>query len=279
MPEGHRRVSMRALLALVFVGLAWGQDPREIVAKSLERDERNLEILNTYTYEKHTTIRMLEKDGSVKKTESKVEEVIRIDGTEVERLVEKNGKALEGKEAEEARKKLDKEVEKIKKESPSERAKRRGETEKDKREEREARREVLEAYDFALLGSEERNGRLAWKIEGKPKPGWKGKGRRANQFKALQGRLWIDQETYEWVRMELDSIDTISFGWFLFRLQPGARIQVDQTQVNGEVWLPKHVNVRADARLIGKMVRVDIEQDYRNFRKFSSDSKLIVGAQ
>lgn len=269
---------MRAILLCSLAICVWGQDPRSIVAKSLERDEKNLEILNTYTYEKHSAIHSREKDGTVKKTETRVEEVIHIDGTEVERLIAKNGKPLEAKEAAEEQKKLDKEIEKIKKESPSQRAKRRGETEKDRQEEREARREILEAYDFTLLGNEERNGRQTWKIEGRPKPGWKGKGRRANQIKALQGRLWIDQETYEWVRMELDSTDTISFGWFLFRLQPGAKIHIDQTNVNNEVWLPKHVKIHADARLIGKMLRVDIEQDYRNFRKFSTDSKLIVGS-
>jgi hypothetical protein len=79
--------------------------------------------------------------------------------------------------------------------------------------------------------------------------------------------------------MELDSIDTISFGWFLFRLQPGARILIDQRWINNEVWLPVHVDVHADARLLGKMLRVDISQDYRNFRKFSSDSRLIVENQ
>jgi hypothetical protein len=264
---------MQALLLLSLLA----QDPRDIVAKSLERDEKNFEILNTYTYEKHTTVRTREKDGSVKKTETRVEEVIHVDGTEVERLVSKDGKPLDAKEAAEEQKKVDKEIAKIQKESPSQRAKRRGETEKDRKEEREARREILDAYDFTLLGSEERNGRQAWKIEGRPKAGWKGNGRRANQIKALQGRMWIDQQTHEWVRMELDSIDTISFGWFLFRLQPGARIHIDQRNINNEVWLPTHINVHADARLIGKMLRVDIEQDYRNFRKFSTDSKFIVG--
>jgi hypothetical protein len=270
---------MRLLLPLALGFALWAQDPKEIVGKALARDERNYELRNSYTYEKATVVRTRDKDGSVKKTESKVEEVIHIDGTEVERLVEKDGKALDAKQEAEQRKKVDKEVEKIKKESPSERAKRRGETEKDLREEREARREVLDAYDFTLLGSEERDGRLTWKIAGKPKAGWKGKGRLANQIKAVEGRIWVDQATYEWVRMELDSTDTISYGWFFLRLQPGAKIQVEQTRVNDEVWLPRRVDIHADARLIGKMVRVDIEQEYRKFRKFSSDSRLIVGAQ
>jgi hypothetical protein len=267
-------------MRLLFLLMAWrafAQDPREIIAKALARDEKNYELLNTYTYEKLAIIKSLEKDGDVKKTEERLEEVIHIDGTEIERLVAKNGKPLSEKEAAAEQRKVDKEIEKIKKESPKERAKRRGETEKDLQEEREARREVLEAFDFRLLGVAVHNGRDCWQIEGKPKPGWKGKGRRASQMRSLEGRLWVDQQTFEWVRMELDSLDTISFGWFLFRLQQGAKIRIEQAYINNEVWLPTQVEIRADARVLGKMLRVDLTQQYRNFRKFSTDSTLIVG--
>jgi hypothetical protein len=95
----------------------------------------------------------------------------------------------------------------------------------------------------------------------------------------VKGVVWIDQETYELTRMELDTHETISFGWFLVRLQPGAKIRLDQTLVNNEVWLPKEIDIRADARLLGKMLRVGIEIRYDKFRKFSSDSKLVLGEQ
>ncbi len=269
---------MQLLLLLAAASVALlAQDPKEIVRLSLERDWRNVDALNRYAYEKRSVVQSLDKEGRVKDTKDRLEEVIHIDGTEIERLVEKDGKPLSAKEAAKEQKRVDEQIEKIKRESAKDRAKRRGETDKDKREEREARQEVLEAFDFRLLGEEVKSGHGCWIIEGQPKPGWKGKGRRADQFKALAGRLWIDQQSHEWVRMELDSIDTISVGWFLFRLQKGAKIEVEQFRVNDEIWVPKHVDVRADARVLGKMIRVDINVAYANFRKFSSDSKLIIG--
>jgi hypothetical protein len=254
------------------------QEPKEILRRALERDAKNIELLNTYMYEKTAVITTYEKDGAAKKREETVDEVYHIDGTEVEKTIRKNGKPLSEKEQAEEQKKFDKAVAKIRNESASERAKRRGETDKDKREEIEARREVLEAFDVKLHGVEDVNGRQCWKLEGVQRADFKGKGRRADQLKKMRGLVWIDQQSYEWAKMDLDSTDTISFGWFLFRLQKGARVTISQRLVNGEVWLPAKVDVRADARLLGKMLRVGIDVRYDNYRKFAVDSKLVTEA-
>lgn len=266
-------------LLLLAAATVFAQDPKEIMRRAMERDERNLALLDTYIFERRTVEKTFDKDGTLKQDTLKVHEVFHVDGSEIERLLEKNGKPLSPKEQAEEQKRVDKEIEKIRTESPKQRAKRRGETEKDRREEIEARREVLEAFDFKLTGVESIRGRPCWGIRGDPKPGFNGKGRRADQMKKVKGTVWIDQQTHEFTRMELDTHDTISFGWFLLRLQPGARIRLEQTLINDEVWLPTEIDVRADARLLGKMLRVGIEVRYDKFRKFSSDSKLIVGEQ
>ncbi len=264
---------------LLLAGCVLAQDPAEIMKRAMGRDERNLAILDTYMYERKTNQRLFDKDGKLKEDTQEVHEVFRIDGTEIERLLLKKGKALSAKEEASEQKRVDKEIAKIKNESPKERAKRRGETDKDKREEIEARREILEAFNFTMVGEQQIAGRKCWGIRGEPRSGFVGKGRRADQMKKVKGVAWIDQDSYEFTRLELDTHDTISFGWFLFRLQPGTKIRLDQALINNEVWLPKEIDVRADARLLGKMLRVGIEIRYDKFRKFSSDSKLILGEQ
>lgn len=270
---------MKSILLLLCAVAASAQDAKQILVKAMEHDERNLAILDTYMYERRTLQTMYEKDGSVQKTILKLHEVFHVDGTEIERLIEKDGKPLSARDAAEEQKRVDKAIEKIRKESPSQRAKRRGETEKDRREEIESRREILDAFDFTLMRTEEVNGRPCWAIRGAPRAGFNGKGRRAEQLKKVAGMVWIDQQSYELSRMELDTNDTISFGWFLLRLQPGAKVHLQQTLVNNEVWLPSAVDVRADARMLGKMMRLGFEIRFDKFRKFTSDSKLIVGEQ
>jgi hypothetical protein len=271
---------MKYLSCLLLGALSlMAQDPKEILRRALERDERNYDILNTYVYEKTSLVTVYEKDGSTKKTIENVDEVYHIDGTEVEKAIRKNGKPLSDKEQAEEQKKFDKAVEKIKNESPKERAKRRGETEKDKREEVESRREVLEAFDVKLHGVEDVNGRACWKLEGIPRGEFRGKGRRADQLKKMAGFAWIDQESHEWAKMDLTTSDTMSFGWFILRLQKGARFSITQRKVNDEVWLPAKLDVRADARVIGKMMRVGVDVRFDKYRKFSVDSKLITEAE
>jgi hypothetical protein len=73
---------------------------------------------------------------------------------------------------------------------------------------------------------------------------------------------------------------SLPHGSFLVRLDPGARIQFDETRVNDEVWLPRHISVAASARLgIFKKLRVQEDTTYKSFRKFQSDSRLVAVEQ
>jgi hypothetical protein len=47
--------------------------------------------------------------------------------------------------------------------------------------------------------------------------------------------------------------------------------------VNDEVWLPSQIAIKASARLgIFKRLRVEENTTYRNYRKFQTDSRLVV---
>ena len=113
------------LFLILLAGCVLAQDPREILKRAMEKDERNLSLLDTYMYERRTLQRMYEKDGKLKETTDKVHEVFHVDGSEIERLMMKNGKALSEKDQEAERKRVDKEIAKIKNESPKDRARRR----------------------------------------------------------------------------------------------------------------------------------------------------------
>ncbi|WP_031500150.1 hypothetical protein [Bryobacter aggregatus] len=267
------------LFPFLFAASLTAQDARDIVRRAMEKDARNFALQDTYLYERKTILRFLDKNGRVEETKENLDEIFHVDGSPLERHLIKNGKRLTEKEQAAEQKRVDKEVAKIQNESPKERAKRRGETEKDRKEELEGRREVLEAFNFSLEGKETMDGRPTWKIRGDQRPGFTGKGRRADQMKKVRGHVWIDEASYELVRMEMTTTDTISFGWFLFRLSEGAHILFQQAFINNEVWLPKKIDVRADARLLGKLKRVGAEVSYDKFRKFRSESKLITEPQ
>jgi hypothetical protein len=65
----------------------------------------------------------------------------------------------------------------------------------------------------------------------------------------------------------------------LARIHKGTRVMLEQTRVNDEVWLPRHVTFKVDARVaLLKGYNLDGDQEYRDYKKFRTTSK-IVGIQ
>jgi len=57
----------------------------------------------------------------------------------------------------------------------------------------------------------------------------------------------------------------------------GTRVLVELTRVNDEVWLPKLVQLHFDARVaLSKSHDLDVEQTYRDYKKFRTDTKITV---
>jgi hypothetical protein len=248
------------------------QDPREIVRISVERDASNFARYKDYTFKALRTTKGLDKNGRVTSTESELTELMILGGRSYERVLERDGKPLSEKDVKKEQEKLDKEAARRAKETDRDRAK----FEKERQEERRFALEIPDAFDFKLLGEESRDGLPVWKIQAEPKPGYKPKDGRADVLKKVRGTIWIDQAGYQWVAADIDVVDTISWGWFILRIPPGAKISFGQTRVNEEVWLPKHIHVRADAKFgLLKTFRADLDIAYSDYRKFTTESKIV----
>ncbi len=262
-----------ALLALTFALAAEAQlSPAEIVKRSVERDARNFERFKDYTFHELTQQKQLDKRGRMSGSESTLSEVLMLGGRPYGRVLERDGKPLSEKDAAKEQSKLDKEAAKRAKETDRDRAK----FERDRLEERRFAREIPDAFTFRLLGEETLDGLPVWKIEAQPKPGYKPRERRADLLTKVRGTLWIEQTGYQWVKADIDVVGTISWGLFVLRIPPGAKIGFSQTRVNDEVWLPRQVHVRADAKLaLLKTFRLDLDVAYSNYRKFRVESQIL----
>jgi hypothetical protein len=268
---------MKLLTWFLAAGGLWaaGPDVQEIVKRSLEKEVGNLRRLNDYTWEEKEIQQTLDKKGQVKKTETKVYEQLVIDGSRFRRLLEEDGKPLPESKARKEQERVDKEIAKFRNQSEGERRKRLEEERKMREEIVKARSEVLKAFDFTLVGEEKANNFNCWRVEAKPRSGYVPQYRQAKVFPKIQGTIWIDQKTYEWVKIEAETIDKLTFGGFLAALQKGARFQMQQMRVADELWHPEWFKVRLDARALVKSFNLQLEQSYRNFRKFQTDSKIV----
>jgi hypothetical protein len=264
---------MRFPVLLLIASAAFAQDANEIMRRATDRDFTNFENRKNYTYQERTEVRQYDNKGKLSKTEVETNEILILEGQPYERLIARNDKPLSDKDASKEQRKLDKEVEKRRQQTASEKAK----LDKERLEEKKYLHEFTEAFDFRVIGEEPVSGKPAWILSVTPKPGYKAKNSEAKMFAKVRGKVWIDKGEYHWVKAEGEAIDTLSFGFFLFRVAPGATVSFEQTSVNGEVWLPSRISVRAEARVAVLMkTHVEVDITYREYRKFQADSKIVT---
>lgn len=241
-----------------------------------EKDIENEKRLRDYTYIERDEERDLDGKGDVKSVDVKTYEVMELYGEQVQRLIEKDDKALDSEDTEKEEKKIQKIIDKRKNESEDARRKRQKKEEKDREDGRKFVREVADAYNFRLVGTESVGGRDAWVIDAEPRPGYEPHMKEAKFLPKFHGRVWIDRNEAQLAKLDVECIDTVSLGWFLARVHKGSRIVVEQTRVNDEVWLPKHLTVKIDVRLaLLKTFNMEMEQTYRDYKKFRATAKIV----
>ncbi len=255
-------------------------DPREIVRRSVEVDHHNFERAQKYTCTQREVLKHLDKHGSVKSTEIKTWDINFYYGEEYARLVQLDDKPLSAKEQQKEDEKLEKFLAKRKKEDEQEREKRRAKQEKERQEGRAFVRDVVNAYDFRLAGSEQVSGEDTWVIEATPRPDFKPTQPHADILKKLKGRIWIEKKDYNWVKVEAEAVDTISFGLFLFRIHPGSHFVLETTHVNNELWALKRLYINGGARVaLLKNEFAEQEDVFSNYKKFSTSITILPGVK
>jgi hypothetical protein len=267
-------VRVHFLFALLPLAVC-GQEAREIVRRAVEVDSRNQEIARNYTFLERQETRQLDSADGVKQRDVRTWDITMLEGSHYRRLISRNDRPLSPAEEKKEQEKLQQSIEGRRKETPEERERRLADWRRRQAKQHEPLREMLDAFDFHLAGEETLNGGPAWVIDATPKPGYKPKLPSAAYFPKIRARLWISQAGSQWVKVEAETLDTISFGGFLLRLAKGGHLTLEQTLVNDEVWLPKHVMLRASARLVlVKGYRGVIEYTFSDYRKFQAESRI-----
>jgi hypothetical protein len=250
--------------------------PNEIVRRAMEHDVSNWEKQTNYTFVQRIEQRELDSDGRVKFTKSSTEEIMFLYGQPYAHLIKRNDQPLPDSESRKVEKKLNDTMEKRRQETPADRQKRLADFDRRHREEHSFLLEVPEAYDFRILGEETLNGRPAYVMMGEPRQSFRPKLNAARVLPKLRPKLWIGKNDYEWLRLEAEVIDTITWGGFLLRLHPGSHIELEQTLVNNEAWLPRHAHISFDARIaLFKSMRLEVDAQFSDYKKFRTDSKII----
>ena len=172
---------------------------------------------------------------------------------------------------------MDQELARRRAETPPQRERRMANEKKRREEFRVLRDDVGRAFDFRLTGEEAIQGVKCWKVGAEPKrAGFAGKsdlGKRV--LPKMHGTFWISQASYEWLRVEAEALDTIRFGWVLASLAKGSSFKMEQARVAADLWHPSRIEMRLRARGLVVTFNVGGELEFRNFRKFAAESRML----
>jgi hypothetical protein len=237
-------------------------DARQIVRQSVLATERSWQARGQYIYMEHDDDRRLDSLGQVKSENVSLTRMTLVNGVRLEQLMERNGQIPSAEE----QKKIDQDFEKLKHETPAEQTER---LRKDQ-ENWSFLRDVVEAFDFRLIGEEAVDGRPSYVLQATPHPGYDARGKYGKIFNKVEGKLWVDKQDFGWIKVDGQVTQSFSMGLFVARVQRGSHIILDQTCVGDAVWVPKRLEVRASARILFlKSLDIDRILIYSDYRRAS----------
>ncbi len=252
------------------------QDARQIVRRSLDLDQKNLQAARNYTYLQRQVERQFDGSGNVKSETVRTWDVTLQEGSPYRRLVARNDQPLSADEQQAEQNKLRANIEERRRETPAQRQRRIAEWERRRQKQREPLSELPDAFDFRVVGEQSLNGGQAYVIDATPKPGFRPKTSAGAILPKMKARFWISKTDGDWIKMDAETLAPVSFAAFLLRIAKGAHIVLEQTRVNGEVWLPKRIALDGSARLfLVKGLRLELDIAYSDYKKFQVDSRIV----
>ncbi|MFZ0537399.1 MAG: hypothetical protein WAM47_11070, partial [Candidatus Sulfotelmatobacter sp.] len=101
----------------------------------------------------------------------------------------------------------------------------------------------------------------------------------------MEGKLWIDRASFQWVKVEAQVMHPVSIAGFLAQVEPGTHFELEKQPVAPDIWLPRHFAMKAHAKILFVIPHRDQEDDtYFDCHKAgpgtgSGDQRSLSGAK
>lgn len=126
--------------------------------------------------------------------------------------------------------------------------------------------EMVRAFDYKLEGEDTINGRRCFVLQATPKAGYQPPSRETQVLKGMRGKMWVDAAQYQWVRVHAEVFRPVSFGLFIARVKPGTEFTLEQSPVQGNLWLPSHFSMAVRARVLISSRNYRDDESYWDYR-------------
>ena len=255
-------VAFLVLLAPIWVS---GQSNVEtIIQKSVEANNRDWDADPEFDY----TERDQEKDGI------KTYEVRMLYGSPYRRVVAVNGHPLNPSEKAEEEKKFEEASAERRNETPEKRAARIEKFQAERKRDHTMLDQLTKAFDFRLLGNQKLKGHSVYVLSAQPRKDYRPPNRDSQVLTGMEGKLWIDRKSFQWVRVEAHVMHPVRIEGFVAEVEPGTQFELEKTPVSADVWLSQHFAMKSNAKvMLFWPHRTQEDITYSNYRKSSGPTQ------
>ena len=229
------------LLAVLCSASLAQQDADAIIQRSVAANEADWKAAHEYDYVE----RDRQKGGGAKTSEE-----LMILGSPYERLVAVNGKPLPPEQQAQGQKELETTLEERQKESRQQRRERIAKYEKERESDHLLMEQLTKALDFKLVGEQKLGPYEVYVLKATPRPGYEPPNIESKVLTGMEGKLWIDEKTFQWVKVEATVIRPVSIEGFLAEVEPGTHFELEKAPVTDSIWLPKHFAMKSQAKVL-----------------------------
>jgi hypothetical protein len=227
-------------------------------------------VRENYTFHETEVDQRLNKDGSVKQTESAESEIFYVNTHEVRRQIKKDGKDLDEGQQKKEQERVMKAVEKAQNTPPGQPPN--GEV-------------VIRVSDILAMvrvsspRREMLDGRPTISFDFNGDPHAKAHGVAQEAERKMSGTVWIDEKDRQVRRLVARLDDNLHLGFALLSLSKGSHLVFDQKLVNNELWLPTGADVFVTAHAFGIIgERANIHVTDNDYKKFHAEAQEQNGA-
>ena len=269
--RGRLRVGIGLLLALGFSLVLHAETPGsglEIMQKAVQRakwaEENNPQT--DYTYSQLSRREKLDGNGAVKEKEEKLYEVFYIEGLMYRRLVKRNGQPLSAEEA-----KREQQRERDFRQQVPERQRRKAQG--PQQDDVALNEDLIGRYSYDLVGQETINGRSSYVVTYRPRSDDLPIRRRIDRLlNKLAGKVWVDTQDYEIVRLEIHLAGKATMWAGLIASVRKLEGEFEQTRTDEGVWFPLRIQGSLDARVLFTNYRLTQNDRWSDFRKVGNQN-------
>lgn len=257
---------IRLAIFILLTGMAWAArlqqaDVNAIIRQSVAANEADWNAANDYDY--------IEQDRDV--SGAKTYHVFMIDGSPYQELVAVGGKPLSSADQQQEQQKLHAVMAKRRSESANDRAGRLAKYQKERKRDHILMQQLVQAFKFRLQGKRRLGGYNVYVLQATPRPGYRPPNLDSQVLTGMRGTLWIDERTYQWVKVEAYVVRPVSIAGFVARVQPGTRFELEKMPVGNGIWLTKQFAMKSNSRILLLFPHRNHEDEtFSNYQKSAS---------